>query len=229
MDAEYSVSSLRIYSEHLTTLLDKSSKDFREFTERQERAHKELQRPFDKDYWLKHYDVYSEVYPRFFNNSLIITACALFEFQFKKIVVLVQKEHEIPLGWEDMGKAPILTKAKRFLNLAGITMLDDPSGSLQWLSDDVSSGKGMTIRALWKELDTYFLIRNCIAHHNGLVQRMRYPERITNYALRKGILIDSKDGKIISLTQGFNNEVCDTMMSFFSKLTSAYYSTPLPE
>ena len=229
MDAEHSFSLLKFYYEHTATLFSKSSNDFHEFTERLEREHNERQQPFDKNYWLKHYDVYSKIYPHFFNNSFIISACAQFEFQIRMICTLVKEEHKVPLEWDDM-KGNVPKRAKSFLWLGGILLSDDLPNSFQhWFSVNMPGAKSMTVRELWKELDDYFRVRNCIAHHNGLIQRMRYPERTTSYASRRGILENTRGQPELLLSQEFNKEVCDTMMKFFSKVKGAYYSAPLPE
>lgn len=227
MDAEYSFSLLKFYYGEITELLSRRAKDFREYTDKQEEEHKRIQRPFDKEYVLKHYDVYSEYYPNIFRNSFITTACALFEFQIKKLCELIKEEHRIPLEWDDM-KGSVPTRTKRFLGFAGILLKDDPPGSDQYVLSVGTYVKPMTIKQLWNELENYFLVRNCITHHNGLIQKMRNPERLTSYASKKRLI--KEDGKQIELqlTQDFNKEVCETMMRFFSKLNSAYYSTPLP-
>lgn len=227
MDAEYSFSMLKFYYGEITELLGRRAKDFREYTDKQEEEHKRIQREFDKERWLKHFDVYSEYYPNIFRNAFITTACAQYEFQIKKICDLIKEEHKIPLEWDVMiGSVPI--KTKRFLVFAGINLQEDPPGSIQYLLFAGTSGKPMTIKELWCEIENYFLVRNCITHHNGLIQKMRNPERLISYATKKGILKDDGKQTELQLTQDFNKEVCDNMMRFFSKLTSAYYSTSLP-
>ena len=83
MDAEYSFSLLKFYYNEVTELLRQRAADFRKFTDKLETEHTERKRPFDKESWLKHYDVYSGYYPNVFSNSFIISACALFEFHIK--------------------------------------------------------------------------------------------------------------------------------------------------
>ena len=82
--------------------------------------------------------------------------------------------------------------------------------------------------ALWQDIQNYFRIRNCIAHHNGFVLKAKNSNRVKKYATEKGILGDDKDEPIFLLNEGFNREVCKTMVQFFMKLMGAYYSTPLP-
>lgn len=231
MDAEYSFSMLKFYYGEVTSLLSNRAVHFRKYTDELEEEHKKRQQPFDKEYWLKHYDVYTEYYPHIFNNSFIVSACALFEFQIRKICTLVKEEHKVPLEWDDM-KGSVPAKARSYLWHGGILLKDapDPPDSItRWISTAMTGERDMTVRELWEELGNYFRVRNCIAHQNGLVQKLRYPERVVNYASKKGILIDNAGQKELLLNQDFNKEACDTMRTFFSKLTSAYYSTPLPE
>ena len=125
------------------------------------------------------------------------------------------------------------TRAKRYLWHGGILLKDDlPIITLQppkFTPAELFDEKRIIAVVIWQEIENYFKIRNCIAHHNGLIQRMRYPHKLIKYASGKGILTGNKDQKELSLTQEFNKEVCDTMMKFFSKLSGAYYGTPLPE
>ena len=231
MDAEYSFSMLKFYQGEMTTLLRGRADDFHKYSDELEEEHKKRQQPFDKEYWLKHYDVYAAYYPKLFNNSFIISACALFEFHIRKICDLAKEEHKVPYSWDDINKnRSVPFRAKSYLWHAGILLKDDPPGSFQyWLSIDMLGQKRITVQELWQELEHYFRIRNCIAHHNGFIQKMRYPDRIIKYATKRDILVDNKGQAELSLTPAFNNEVCGTMEKYFGKLASAYYSAPLPE
>jgi len=229
MDADHSISMLKFYHGEINNLLRERADHFIEYTNNLEQDYKKRQKSFDKEYWLKHYDVYSGYYPYIFINSFIISACSLFEFHIKKICGLAKEEHRIPLEWDDM-KGNVPKRAKSFLWYGGIQLMDDPPGSFQnWIFSNMPGQKRLSVKELWQELDNYFTIRNCIAHHNGVVDRMKYQKKIVKYASRKGLLDNSKDQKELSLTKDFNIEVCDSMRLFFQKLMSAYYSVPLPE
>lgn len=229
-DAQYSFSMLKFYYEHMTALLRRSNSDFQAHTGQLEIEYKKRQQKFDKQYWDKHYNVYREIYPGFFNNSFAISACSLFEHQIKKLCDLIKEEHKLPVAWDDMERAPVPTKAKRFLSFAGVILKDDPPGSFQhWISTSIPGKNNLTIKELWQELENYFMVRNCLAHHNGMIQKLRKPDKVRGYAIEKGILIDKAGQLELRLTDGFNKGMCDTMEKFFDKLTSAYYSTQLPE
>ena len=232
MDAEFSFSMLKFYYGEITNLLRIRAEDFRKSTDEIEEEHKRLQRPFDKEYWLKHYDVYSEFYPATFSNSFIISACALFESQIQKVCALVKEEHKVPLQWDDI-KGSVPTKAKSYLWHGGVLLKDDAPTIIlsppDYVFTEVFNEKRIIAERLWLELENYFRVRNCIAHHGGSISRMRYQKRIREYASSKGILVDNNGQQELRLSHDFNNKVCDTMAMFFSKLMGAYYSTPLPE
>lgn len=232
MDAEHSFSLLRFYYDEITGLLHGRATDFRKFTDKLGKEHKEHKRSFDKESWLKHYDVYSEYYPNIFSNSFVISACALFEFHIKKICDLVKEEHKVPLEWDDM-RGSVPTRTRSFLWHGGIIIRDDPPTivlpSPDFVPTEVFNEKSFIADKLWQVIENYFRVRNCIAHHGGSISKMRYQRRISEYASDRGILIDNNNQKELKLSHDFNKEVCDIMMKFFSKLQGAYYSTPLPE
>jgi len=57
---------------------------------------------------------------------------------------------------------------------------------------------------------------------------MRYPGKLEKYASQKGIMADEKGQNELSLTAAFNGEMCETIMKFFKKLTSAYSVSGAP-
>jgi hypothetical protein len=105
-------------------------------------------------------------------------------------------------------------KVKSFFDLVGIKLKDDPPGTFQYLMATVNGKKLITVDELWREMENYYRIRNCLAHQNGFVNRIRYYDKVQKY---------------VSLKKLLNQEVCDTMMEFFNKVGIAYLQTPLPE
>ena len=85
------------------------------------------------------------------------------------------------------------------------------------------------MKELWQDLENYYMIRNCIAHHNGFIQKARNPDKVKKYATDKKIFVDKAGQLELLLNWDFNREVCVTIGKFFQKLTSAYYGTPLPD
>jgi hypothetical protein len=223
-DAWHSFSLLRFYYEHVTGLLQMSVRDFLEDVDELDEEYKKLKNNFDKQQYLKRFNVYEEIYPGFFNNSFLLSACALFEYHIKKIYLLVKEEHKMPLEWDDIeGNVPV--RAKRLLKLAGIELHDYPSDSMSNLIHQ----NNMNVEDTWREIENYYMIRNCLAHYNGVIQKARNADKIKKYAMKKKVLME-RDGRhevLLSIT--FNKGVCDTMGSFFMKLTSAYYGARLPE
>ncbi|MBI4304292.1 MAG: hypothetical protein HY665_08165 [Chloroflexi bacterium] len=228
MDAEYSFSMLRFYYDEITRLLHDRAAHFRQYTDELDEAHKKRGQPFDKAYWLKHYDVYSEYYPHIFRNTFLVSACGLFESHLSKLCALVKTEHESELGLDDMEKASVLTKARRFLAFAGIALKDAPPDAVQTMLATIPPyHKELSWPELWEEIENYYRLRNCVAHHNGCLERMRHYKKVRAYASARGILPEGSPE--LSLTDEFNREACAVMGKFFFRLMSAYYSTPLPE
>ena len=124
-------------------------------------------------------------------------------------------------------------KAKRVLGFVGIILKHDPPKigfSLPlFIPTEIPDTNRIIMKALWQEFDDYFMVRNCIAHHNGFIQNLRNPNKIIKYATKKKILIDESGHLEILLNTDFNAKVCETMVKFFGKLASAYYNIPLPQ
>ncbi len=140
----------------------------------------------------------------------------------------------MPFSWDmDDSKDSTLIKIKRYLKLAGVILIDDPP-RIELLPPDfkpteVVDETRVIIKALWEALGNYFMVRNCVVHNNGLINKARNPERIRQYAVEKGIILDNPSQQELLINEEFNKEVCNTMHQLFNKLHSAYYSTPLPE
>jgi len=52
------------------------------------------------------------------------------------------------------------------------------------------------------------MVRNCIAHHNGLIQKARNPDNVKKYAIGKGIFVDKAGQLELLLNEDFNKEAC---------------------
>jgi len=226
--------NLMPYYEHMTALLQSSSKRGKEFRERLKLEHQQKNREFNEQYWQDSQKIYDEVYPSFFNHSFLVSACSIFEYYLKRICDLAKEEHKMPFSWEmSLSKASILMKIKSYLKLAGIVLKDDlPRIELpppDFKPTEVLDENRIIIKVLWEELANYFMVRNYIVHNNGLINEARNPERVRRYATEKGIILDNPDQPELLINEEFNKEVCTTMHQFFDKLHSAYYSAPLPD
>ncbi len=206
----------------------------KEFRERLKLEHQQKNREFNEQYWQDSQKIYDEVYPRFFNHSFLVLACSMFEYQLKRICDLVKEEHKMSCSWEkSLSRGSMLAKVKRYLKLAEIVLKDD-SPRVELLPPDfkpteILDENRVIIMELWQALENYFMIRNCIVHNNGLINKVRNPERIRQYATEKGIILDNLGQPELLINEEFNKEVCNTMHQFFNKLHGAYYSTPLPD
>ncbi len=229
--AWYSFSSLSMYYRHVVAQLRYSSDQLKEAGREVEEDCKKKGREFDKQGQEKFERIYAEIWPGFFHNSFLISACSQFEHEAKKLCAIIQEEHKMPIAWDDM-QGPVPSKTKRFLRFAGVTLKDDsltvvlqPSS---FIPTEVYDENRAIISALWKELDYYYRVRNCIVHDNCVIRKARGSDKLQAYATDNGILVE-RDGQLeIQLNENFNVTVCNTMGKFFDKLMGAYYSTPLP-
>ena len=234
-EAGFSFSLPRMYYEHVLALFDQSTKEAQEFRKQAQAEYESKGREYDTQAMRDFHRVYDEIYPNYFHNSFLITACALFEHQVKKLLALIQKEYQVPCTWDNF-KGSVPARVKMLLDFAGVILRDDPPilrvelPPPDFKPTPVYNENRIIISALWKELRYYYRVRNCIIHdNNNLVEKARGSSRLQRYAIEKRIAIE-KDGKYeIQLNKDFNLAVCETMRVFFSKLMDAYLRTPLPE
>ena len=67
-------------------------------------------------------------------------------------------------------------------------MRNDPHGSsLYSLSTGITGEKMLTVNELWRELEYYFQVRNCLVHQYGIIQKLRYPDKVTKYRRKENI------------------------------------------
>lgn len=222
------------YYNHMTALLRGLSDESQADREKLRIEYQKKNREFDDRVWQNLQKIYDQLYLKFLNYSFLVSACSIFEYQLKRICALIQEEHKMPFGWEmSLSKASMLMKVKSYLKLAGIILKDDsPRIELpppNFVPTEVFDENRIVVKSLWKALDNYFMVRNCIVHDNGQINEARSPDKVRDYAIEKGIILDASGQSELLITDNFNREVCNTMEQFFSKLHSAYYSTPLPE
>ena len=232
MDASYSFSFLRMYYEHVVALFNQSFKRAQEIRGKIKAEYESKGKEYDTQHMKEFHKVFDEVYPGYFHNAYIVSACSLFEHQVKKLWAFIRQEHNVPFAWEDF-RDPVPARIQKLLNFAGVRLKDDlPRIELpppDFKPTTVYDENRTVISALWKELGYYYRVRNCIVHDNSLIEKARGSSTLQKYATETGILFD-RDGQLeIQLNEEFNVVVCNTMGKFFDKLMSAYYGTPLPE
>lgn len=234
IEATYCFVNLMPYYNHMTALLRGLSEESQADGEKLRIDYQKKNKEFNERIWQDLQKIYGQLYPRFLNYSFLVSACSIFEYQLKRICALIQEEHKMPFGWEmDSSRKSMSIKIKRFLNFAGVILKNDsPRIELSppdFVPTEVFDENRIIVKTLWKELENYFMVRNCIVHDNGLINQARNPEKVRNYAIEKGIILDNSDQSELLITADFNREVCKTMEQFFNKLHGAYYSAPLPE
>ena len=231
MDASYSFSFLRMYYEHVVGLFVQSHKKDLEIRARMKAEHEAIGREYDTPHMRNFHRVFDEIYPGYFHNSFLVTACSMFEHEVKKIWAFIQEEHKVPFRWNDF-KHPVPQRMKILLKFAGIKLKSDPP-RIELPPPDFKPTKvydenRTVIGVLWNDLEYYYRLRNCVVHNNGLINNAKGPENIKKYAIEKAIIVEKNDQPEIQLNQDFNMAVCKTMEKFFDKLGGVYYSTPLP-
>jgi len=233
IDASYSFSFLRMYYEHVVALFNQSLERALEIRGRMKAEYESKGGEYDTQHMKDFHKVFDEVYPGYFHNSFLVSACSLFEHEVKKVWALIQEEHQVPFGWQVFKEFPVPQRMKKLLNFAGVVLKDDPPRielpPPDFKPTTVYDENRTVISTLWKELGYYYRIRNCIVHDNGLIEKARGSSTLQKYAIEKGILVERESGLEIQLNEDFNVIVCNTIGKFFDKLMSAYYSTPLPE
>jgi hypothetical protein len=233
-EAGFSFSLPRMYYEHVLALFDQSTKKAQEFRKQVQAEYESKGREYDTQTMRDFHRVYDEVYPNYFHNSFLVTACTLFEHQVKKLWAFIQKEYQVPFVWDDF-KGPVPTRMKRLLNFAGVVLQDDPPilrvelPPPDFKPTPVYNGNRVIISTLWKELGYYYRVRNCIIHDNNLVEKAMGSSTLQRYAIERRIVVEIDGKSEIQLNKDFNLAVCETMRVFFNKLMDAYLRTPLPE
>lgn len=230
--AGYSFSNLSMYYRHVVAQLQDYADGIKEAGKEREEAEKARGREFDKQGQQNFERVLAEIWPGYFHNSFLTSACSQFEHEIKQLSAIIQEEHKIPFAWDDLkGTKPERTRG--YLKHAGVALQDDaPRIELRppdFKPTEIYEENRTVISELWNELEYYYRVRNCIVHDNGLVEKARGADTLQAYAAERGILIERNGRPEIQLNQDFNLAVCDTMRRFFEKLMSAYYSAPLPE
>ena len=228
----YSFSFLKMYYEHVVALFNQAFKRAQEIRGRIKAEYESKGREYDTQVIRDFHKVFDEIYPGYFHNSFLVTACSLFEHEAKKVWSFIAEEHNVPVIWDDI-KGPVPVRMQQLLNLAGVPLKDDPPKIKRLYPDfkpvEVYDENRIVVSTLWEDLQFSYRLRNCIVHNNGLVNKAKGSESITRYAKEKDILVEKEGQPEIQLNEGFNMAVCDTMGKFFDKLHSAYYNTPLPE
>ena len=225
---QYRIHMLKCYLNQMMVSLKHDCIDHDEYVQELEQDYKAKNLEFPEKQWNEHRKIYDEIYPTYFYNSFMISACALFEDQMNEICNLVKDEHKMPLYWDTLeGSVPF--RLRKYLGLAGISLKDAPANwNDTWMASNTDK-KFLTVKDLWNELENYFRVRNCLAHHGGVISKMRYPDTLMRYCKNKDLYKD-RGGKFeIVLNADFNREVCDTFQKFVERLLGAYYSVPLPD
>lgn len=231
-NAGMSFHNLRLYYEHVVALFDQSNKRASEFRQKMQEEYERKGQEYETEIMRNFHKFYDEICPNYFHNSFLITACSLFEQKAKELWDFIEKEHQVPIEWDDF-KDPVPTRFRKLLNFTGVVLKDGPP-RIELPPPDFQPapvypedrfGAHMT----WRTIVFYYRIRNCIVHNNCKIENARGSSTLERFATENNIKINNKGRLEIQLNEEFNIQVCLTMKTVFDKLGGAYYNVPLPD
>jgi hypothetical protein len=150
---------------------------------------------------LDDYQRYSEGFPRILRGSFFVSVISLLEYEINMICERLKKEQEIEISWSDL-RGDTLERAKLFFKLTGLDLT---------YSDQT-----------WKEINNYYLVRNCIVHNRGLIKGFGQESKLRVYITQKNIISQDTIEQEIALTEHYCKEIIKTTWTFFNNIYSAY-------
>jgi hypothetical protein len=96
--AGHSFSDLSMYYRHVVSQLRSYADGIKEAGKEREEAEKERGRVFDKQGQENFERVFAEIWPGYFHNSFLTSACSQFEHEVKNLCAIIQEEHKMPRG-----------------------------------------------------------------------------------------------------------------------------------
>ncbi len=143
---------------------------------------------------------YAVKFPRIVRNSFLVTTLSLLEYEINVICNKLKIMQTIPINLSDL-KGDVLDRTKIFYKLAGLDLQDNNLN--------------------WQEINKYYLVRNCIAHNNGLISGVKKEKELRVYITRKKIISEDKIDEEIALTASFCKEVIKTIQYFLNDVYEA--------
>jgi hypothetical protein len=140
-------------------------------------------------------------FPRILRNSFLVSTCSLFEIEMRGICKILQKDFNIPIPSSALN-GDILERIKNYWKLA---KLKPPSAN-----------------NTWKEINQFFLVRNCIVHNGGYIKGFRDELELNKYGSKMKILSDDTIQQEIALNEEFCKHVIKTLRLFLTQLDKDY-------
>jgi len=193
--------ALREYLSRMEEYLLKAERKFSAW------ADKELEK-LQSDERGNFYEAYAEEFsyhmefPRILRNSIFMSACSVLEYWMRVICSGLKEKQHMPIRWNDLRGGTI----KQFRLYFELAHLDIPVG----------------MNKKWQEIENYYLVRNCIVHEQGLLEKFRNNSRLLRFVEKRGIISEDNGEKEIALTKQFCEETIDIMEDFSHKIYLAY-------
>jgi len=133
--------------------IQKQQDSFNSMIEEQKKKHPNNIEDLIEAYEGQYYQ-YNEFYPATFNNSTLLSLYSLFEFNLKNLCLTLQNYAQYTKKLDKQSGDNYIQKSKNYLTLVvglDLTGLD----------------------SIWKELDDFRLLRNCIVHNNSNIIKQK--------------------------------------------------------
>ena len=149
---------------------------------------------------VEEYVYYRDEFPYILRNSFLVSAISLLEYDMGRICESLRKIKGIQKSWSDL-RGDIFEKFKQYYKKANLPLsVNDPA---------------------WQEIQDYYLIRNCVVHNMGLINKnVKKFDELKNFVKKKDIIkerhiiFDDAAEQEIGLTENFCEEAVDTMQKF---------------
>lgn len=160
------------------------------------------------DDYLEGVGKYAHSYPRLLLNATMILACSLFEDNMRLIAKAMNHFERTKLQWDSLKGLCVVDKARKLLKDIGISFEDEEK--------------------YYSKFKNYWMVRNCIVHHDGLINAYRNSDKLLAYAVEADIaptdpLYKPGDNRYLQLTDVYCRDVGDTLVYFFNQL---YFNYP---
>jgi len=197
----YRLDELKKYLDVTEQYLQKAKSDFE--TSANEQAKKlstanpnlradEINDILGEDYWQC-----AEKFPRILRNSFLVSAISLLEYEVNVVCDRLKKKQDIRISLSDL-TGDTLERSRKYFQNAGLELpFNNPS---------------------WQEINNYYMVRNCIAHNNGLIRGAKKERALRSYISRKKIISEDTIKEEIALTPQFCKEVIETIQVFLVEL-----------
>lgn len=139
----------------------------------------------------------SSEFPNILNQSIYLTIYSTFENEFFKLCEWCQNTENLKIGPKDIKGEGYIGQCRKFVTNVLKVNLDD-------------------LNEKWAEIKKYQLIRNSIAHNNGIIKSPKI-DILTFIEISKGISFDTKTSQVKMESIDFLKTLIDKLTNFLSE------------